>query len=88
MRVDNGSSASLSGGNQQKILIARSGSREPRSAPAQMASASAATIPAVEPSHVPIGSSVVAPLERAGEVANQADQRTAELEGMLEEMGS
>jgi len=36
---------------------------------------------------VDAGSSVVAPLERATEVAHQADQRTADLEGMLEEMG-
>src|SRR6185369_4191691 len=37
-----------------KTLIARSGRRAPRSAPMAIASASAATIPAVEPSAVPI----------------------------------
>jgi hypothetical protein len=43
-----------------KILTAWSGRRVPSSAPTAIASASAANIPAVEPSQVPIGHSVVA----------------------------
>ena len=44
-------------------LIARSGSREPSTAPTPIASASAATIPAVDPSQVAIANDVFRPTE-------------------------
>ncbi len=56
-------------------LIARSGSLEPSSAPTPMASASAATIPAVEPSQTPIGSLLVASVMVASIVLSPSSAR-------------
>ena len=61
--------------SEAPIRIARSGSRAPRSAPIPMAIASAATIPAVEPSQTPIGSFVVARVTVASIVLSPSSAR-------------